>query len=111
MIINSIEKNPHLVGILKDTLSYNLNKSLRDLFLIMEERHKNDIHNCLLYWAKFFLMTLDKNYDAIPELKNEFISNVDDSDVTRNILLFYLEFHPYFTSIPIQSCVKFLVCF
>ena len=68
-------------------------KSFKDLFIRIKDKHKDNIHNILLYWAKLLLiMVVDYSYEniikVISALRNEINFNINiGTDKEKMILL------------------------
>ena len=97
-ILNYIQKNPFFIMLFHVTYSYKLNDSLRDLFLRIIDSY--DIHNILVYWAKYFLMHIadmesrEMYLYGFPNLRGEIIMNVYYPDQLKTQLLLLLDVFP-----------------
>ena len=49
---------------------------LRDIFVKLKQACQNEVHNIQLYWAKYFLLSIDLN--SLGDLRKEVISNISD---------------------------------
>ena len=64
--------------------------SFEDLFIRIIEKHKNDVHNILLYWGKFFLITSMKHVNiekSLFDLQNEINSFITEPREEKDLLI------------------------
>ena len=84
-MIEFFEKNTSSMEIFRK--KYN---SFEDLFIRIIEKHKNDVHNILLYWGKFFLITSMKHVNiekSLFDLQNEINSFITEPREEKDLLI------------------------
>ena len=95
-IMKFFERNPASTGMRFYAFDSDEKKTFRELFVRIEDKYKNDVHNILLYWAKVFLffmelrgLTYETSCLKVSVLRKEIKSNIKTDDAKLLITMLY----------------------